>query len=84
MRGSPTIPAADCSALEQFAFLALRAQDIDPLSVCLGLNAARLPDTRATVLYWWIWTKAGFVATAGLRMGLNAGIQQRDGQYQEL
>ena len=64
-------------APDQFAVLAQRAQHIDPLSVCLWLNTAHLPNTRPAVLYWWIGTKARFVEVEQFALTGQRSLVQR-------
>ena len=64
-------------APDQFAILAQRAQDIDPLSVCLWLDTAHLADMRPAVLYRWIGTKAGFVEVKQFALSRQRSLLQR-------
>ena len=64
-------------APDQFAVLAQRAQHIDPLSVCLWLNTAHLPNTRPAILYRWIGTKAGFVEVEQFALPGQRSLVQR-------
>ena len=64
-------------APDQFAILAQRAQHIDPLSVCLWLNAVHLPDTRPAILYRWIGAKAGLVKVEQLALPGQRSLVQR-------
>ena len=64
-------------APDQFAVLAQRAQHIDPLSVCLWLDTAHLPDTRPAVLYGWIGTKARFIKVKQFALPRRRSLLQR-------
>jgi hypothetical protein len=64
-------------APDQYAVLAQRAQTIDPLSVCMWLDTAHLPNGRPAMLYGWIGTKARFVKVKQFALPRQRSLPQR-------